>query len=88
MVGTVHLESWVGKDYEEQVVRTREGQLAEAARAIEAEVHSHNCAAGVLMGDLNWDDKKQKDPLRHVGESQSRLMPGPNLRFGNPSRNR
>jgi len=67
VVGTVHLESWVGRDHETRVIQLREGQLVEAARAIEAEVHSHGCCAGVLMGDLNWDDNKQDDPLRLVG---------------------
>ena len=67
VVGTTHLESYVGDAEDAIVTRHRRAQLVEAARLLEAEMEARGAMAAVLMGDLNWTDQKDGDALEALG---------------------
>ncbi|KAK3247316.1 hypothetical protein CYMTET_43180 [Cymbomonas tetramitiformis] len=67
VVGTSHLESFVGAEADVQVRRLRAAQLAEAGAVLCKEVRAHRCQLALLLGDMNWEDKKDGDALAVLG---------------------
>jgi hypothetical protein len=63
LLGSTHLESFVGEEQRQQVLSSRQAQLREAASLLEREARRHGCVAAVLIGDMNWNDE-DGDPLR------------------------
>ncbi len=57
-LGCTHLESFVGKEHQVEVIRVRRKQLLECMRRLEEMVRKHRCEAAVLMGDFNWQEKE------------------------------
>ncbi|KAJ1449814.1 Endonuclease/exonuclease/phosphatase [Pelagophyceae sp. CCMP2097] len=66
--GSTHLESFVGRDQQPEVLRNRNAQLAQATQLLSAEAQRHGCVAAVLMGDFNWKEADDGDALKAAGE--------------------
>ena len=69
LLGSTHLESFVGEEQRQQVLSSRQAQLREAASLLEREARRHGCVAAVLIGDMNWNDE-DGDPLRATPPSR------------------
>ena len=61
VVGTTHLESFIGPAENEQIKRARRQQLQQATRLLEREAQQHGCAAAVLLGDFNLNNEDDKE---------------------------
>ncbi|KAG8470487.1 hypothetical protein KFE25_008908 [Diacronema lutheri] len=68
VLASTHLESFVGEDMRATVCKMRKAQLAEAGRVLEAEVARLGACAGVLLGDMNWDDTTDGDATKLLGD--------------------
>ena len=71
VLGSTHLESFVGEHADGVVVPERRRQLAEAGRRLSEEARRQHCVGAVLLGDLNWDDPKDGDAVATIGEGWS-----------------
>jgi endonuclease/exonuclease/phosphatase family metal-dependent hydrolase len=67
IIGTTHLESYVGDSEEHVTVPERRRQLAEACAVLRQELLTRGATAAVLMGDLNWTDAKDGDAVAIAG---------------------
>ena len=68
VLGSTHLESWVGEEHQGVVVPNRRAQLTEACRLMASELRATPGGVGaMLMGDMNWQDKKDGDAMRYLG---------------------
>ena len=61
VLGTTHLESFVGPDQQAVVKPNRRAQLQQAATALEAAARRHGCVGAVLVGDFNWKETPSED---------------------------
>ncbi|KAL1529951.1 hypothetical protein AB1Y20_000879 [Prymnesium parvum] len=63
LVGTAHLESWVGNEprVNAAVIRARQKGLKQACSLLEAEVAATGCIGALLVGDMNWQEKDNGD---------------------------
>jgi hypothetical protein len=57
VLGSTHLESFVGNEDNGWVIANRRKQLIEATGLLEREARRHHCVGAVLLGDLNWSEK-------------------------------
>jgi hypothetical protein len=57
VLGSTHLESFVGNESNGWVIANRRKQLIEATGLLEREARRHHCVGAVLLGDLNWSEK-------------------------------
>ena len=69
VLGSTHLESFVGQEMNGQVSSNRASQLKEAAAILSKEAEARGCAGAILLGDMNWEDAKDGDPLRLLGST-------------------
>ena len=71
VLGTAPLESYVSAKEQERVVPERRDQLKVAAHTLAMEATEHFAPAAVLLGDMNWNDKSDGDPLEVLGSGWS-----------------
>ena len=66
VLGSTHLESFTGPA--DELIRTaaRREQLVEACRVLAMEMKARGAACAMLLGDMNWDDNKHGEALKHI----------------------
>lgn len=68
ILGTTHLESFMGPDNQWFILPQRKEQLREAGRLLAAELErTPRGACAFLMGDMNWKDDEDGNPLETLG---------------------
>ena len=67
VLGSTHLESWIGDDGNGPIVSNRRRQLVEATAILEREARRHHCAGAALLGDLNWQERDNGEVAQVLG---------------------